>query len=457
MAALTSCHTLRVQMTRTSGRVRSVAAVGAWLLLAGAVQACGRSEHGVSREDAGTTAGDWIYGTPTWSVLSSPASDGTRIFVVMGEREQQKPSSIAEDFASPPGPQPYNVRRVVLVALDLAGRELWLHEICRSQPRPPSGPAVTLDGHVIVTCAGIGYRIEAASGIERSSVSLPAAEGNLALANDGSVAILAPYRETVEDEAGHAFYSSALLFYLEPNLTTRWTKVVGFTTGRDLPLFTRLSSLAAPLIDARGDVYALCDTCEPPADRGPTNADPASFSRFDGTTGDPTALVALDAGPTTFGMSAGGTEQRLYFTANGWLYALAADGTSSRTLPSGDTFLVADEGPVFLTPPGDAPALRIGDQRIPLEAEGSVTVPAGPRAIGAGAVLMSDGRWIDGNGDVAARVDDLDPASAPLLLGDLFVARTKDQRLHGTVSGPTWGAAPWPFLAGDERAARTVP
>src|SRR6187397_814335 len=102
MAALTSCHTLRVQMTRTSGSVRSVAGVGAWLLLAGAVQACGRSERGVSREDddAGTTAGDWIYGTPTWSVLSSPASDGTRLFVVMGEREQQKPSSIAEDFAS---------------------------------------------------------------------------------------------------------------------------------------------------------------------------------------------------------------------------------------------------------------------------------------------------------------------------------------------------------------------
>ncbi len=411
----------------------------------------------MTREDAGTTAGDWAYGTPTWSVLSSPASDGTRLFVVMGEREQQKPSSIAEDFATAPGPQPYNVSRVVLVALDLAGKELWHHDICPDQPRPPSGPAVTLDGDVIVTCAGIGYRIEASSGIGRSFASLPAAGGNIALANDGSVAVLAPYRETVEDETGHAFYSSALLFYLEADLTTRWTKVVGFTTGRDLPLSTRLSPFAAPLIDGRGDVYALCDTCDPPADRGPSSGDPAAFSRFDGTTGEATTLVPLDPGPTTFGMSAGGTEDRVYFTANGWLYALAADGTFTRTLPSGDTFLVADEGPVFLTPPGGAPAIQVGDRQIPYEAPSTVAVPGGPLALGAGAVLLSDGRWIDGNGNVAARVDDLDPASAPLLLGDLFVARTKDQRLRGTVSGPKRGAAPWPFLAGDERASRSTP
>jgi hypothetical protein len=286
---------------------------------------------------------------------------------------------------------------------------------------------------------------------------LPAPGGNVALANDGSVAILAPYREMVTDDAGHPFYGTALLTYLEADLTTRWTRVVGFTTGRDLPLFTRLSSFAAPLIDARGDVYALCDTCDPPVDRGPSSGDPASFSRFDGSTGEPTALVALDPGPTIFGMSAGGTEQRVYFTANGWLYALAAGGTFTRTLPSGDTFLVAGDGPVFLAPPGDAPALRIGDQEIPFEAASPVTVLGGPLALGAGAVLLSDGRWIDGNGNVAARVDDVDPASAPILLADLFVARTKDQRLRGMVSGPKWGAAPWPLLAGDERAARTMP
>ena len=50
MAALTSCHTLRVQMTRTSGRVRSVAAVVVWALAAGPTAQAG-DESGIALVD----------------------------------------------------------------------------------------------------------------------------------------------------------------------------------------------------------------------------------------------------------------------------------------------------------------------------------------------------------------------------------------------------------------------
>lgn len=442
-------------MRRTSGSVRGLAGACVGLALAGGVPACGRSEHGGSQEDAGASSRDWTYGSPTWSVLSSPASDGTHLFVVMGEREEAKPSRLAQDFATALGPEPYSVRRVVLVALDLAGAELWAHDICPGQPGPPSGPAVTLDGDAVVACSGVAYRVDASSGLEKASAPLPG-EGNFALADDGCMAFLAPNRATVADDAGRAFESAAELFYLEADLATRWTKVVGFTTGGDLAQATRLSPFAAPLFDARGNVYAPCDTCNGDAGHAPTSGDRSAFFRFDAMTGEATALVELDPGPTTFGMSAGGREDRVYFTANSWLYTASGDGASIRTSLSSDTFLVADEGAVFLSPPGGPPAIQLGERQIVYEAPSTITLPGGPRALGEGAVLLSDGRWIDMHGNVTDAVEELEPASAPLLLDDLFVARTKDQRLRGTVGGPARAVAPWPLLAGDERSARSM-
>jgi hypothetical protein len=416
---------------------------------------CGRSQRDSASEGHRMPAG-WTYGSPTWSVLSSAASDGDQIYVIVGEREEAKPSPLAEDFPTPAAPVPYAIQRITLVALDRDGHELWIHDLCPGQPGRPVGPSVASDGSIVVGCSGTIYRVSP-DGAREQSASLPVTGGNFALGDDLSVVLLAPYFSTAHTDSGQEFQTAAALFYLNADLSLRWSKAVGFTTGRDLPAVTRLSPVAGPLLDNQGNVYAPCDTCDSDAEQAPTSGSRAFFARFAAETGDPTALVELDPGPTTFSMSAGVAAREWDFIANGSLHALRDDGTSTRVPVLGDTFLIAEQGTVFLAPSAAGTTLQIGEELLEVAPPNALALPGGLRALGDGFILLSDGRAIDRTGKVVLEIDDTDPAADALVFDGMVVTRTKDQRLRATVTelGPDTDA-PWPLLAGDARATRAV-
>jgi hypothetical protein len=418
--------------------------------------ACGRSQRDSLQEDRPGTQTGWTYGSPTWSVISSAASDGDRIYVIVGERAEAKPNPLGEDFATPAAAVPYAIHRVAVAALDRSGNELWVHDLCPGRPGPPVGPSVARDGSIVAACSETIYRVSP-DGTDEQSAPLPVARGNLALGDDLSVVLLAPYFSTGRTDSGHEFQTAAALFYLNADLSLRWSKAVGFTTGDDLPQLTRLSPMAGPLLDDQGNVYAPCDTCDTDADRAPTSGRRAFFSRFGAETGDFTALVELDPGPTTFGMSAGVAAREWDFIANGSIYSLREDGSSRRLPVAGEAFLIAEQGMVFLAPSASGTRVQVGEKLIEYAATSALALPGGPRTLGNGFVLLSDGRAIDDMGKVVLEIDDLDPAADALVLDGMLVTRTKDQRLRATVTELEPAAdAPWPSLAGDARATRVA-
>jgi hypothetical protein len=443
---------LAVVTKRTRGPRAWAGVYPAVLVAVAILSACGRSE----RDSAPKAQAGWTYGSPTWSVISSAASDGDRIYVIVGERKEPKPSPLGEDFARPATPVPYAIHRVAVAALDLAGNELWIHDLCPGRPGAPVGPSVAPDGYIVAACSETIYRISP-DGAEERSAPLPVTGGNLALGNDLSVVLLAPYFSAARTDSGHEFQTAAALFYLNADLSLRWSKAVGFTTGDDLPQVTRLSPMAGPLLDNQGNVYAPCDTCDFDADRAPTSGSRAFFSRFAADTGDPTALLELDPGPTSFGMSAGVAAGERDFIANGSLYSLRDDGTSTRLPVAGESFLIAEQGSVFLAPLSTGMTVQVGEELIEYAPTSPLALPGGPRALGDGFVLLSDGRAIDYTGKVVLEIDGMNPAADALVLDGMIITLTKDQQLRATVTELGRAAdAPWPSLAGDARATRTL-
>jgi hypothetical protein len=394
--------------------------------------ACGQSRRdaaGDEPRDARSNL-EWTYGTPTRSVLSSPISDGERVFVLVGDRAEPKPMPNASDFGGPVGEDDYAVTTLSLVALDRSGGELWSRELC-TRPHYLGGPALLPDASVVAACDDSVVRLGRDGGeIARAAPGAPV-DGNTAVALDGGVVFLSRrFTQSLTDE-GRAFQANAALVYLNPDLSLRWQRAIGFTTGSDLPAFTRLSPHSGPVVDAAGNAYGPCDTCTarpgaPPRDA----ADRAIYARFSAATGDVTELYPVGIVPTTFGMSALESDGALWFTVNGTLVSYrAASGGLVLAHVLDDAFLLAPEGPV-----------------LPAE--------AGPRARGDAFTLLASGVGVGDDGARLFDFPDLDPDTAPIVLPDQVLGPTIDQRLRALVVAGGEALGPWPFLAGDPGGTR---
>ena len=381
-------------------------------------------------------------------MLSSPVSNGELIFLLVGERDHPKPATATPDYGGPPDADAYAVKRVSVVALDLTGAERWVVPICPSQPLNLGGPAVVPSGNVIASCADTVYSVKPdGSELVTSTPGVPV-DGTIA-ASAAQVVFLSRRTIAAMTSEGLPFQANATLVTLNPDLSLRWTRAVGFTTGRDLPAFTRTSWASAPALDGDGNVYAVCDTCGAASGKAPAPGDRATFSRFAPADGAATTLLPLDTAPTTVGMTLvlGGGD--LVVTANGARWSAGKGTDSKQELLADDAVLAGEEGLVFLERGGEELLLHRGDAVVDASHLGATDHLGGPRARGEHFSLLSTGLALGDDGSVLFEFPDLDPESAPLVFDGLVVGRTRDQLLVGMKAEVEADAGPWPLVAGD--------
>lgn len=368
-------------------------------------------------------------------------SDGDRVFVLVGDRDEPKPNAGASDFASSGVEAEYAVKHLALVALEANGGRAWSTELCPSRPVELAGPLVLDDGSVAAACAGTVYRVDG-DGTLLASVAVAAPfNGTLALGEDGSVAALAHGYDAASASANW------WLTVLSDDLSLRWSKPTGFTTHGDLLSYTAPSALAAPVVGADGSFQVVCDACDP---NSGGFGSPAGFVSFSADSGNATASVPVGMVPSRFGTAAASSERRV-FVANQTLFDVQGGDVSTRPTP-GDSVLLAVDGPVALVGATEVPGLAIGGDIIHGDELDPASALASPRLLTQNQIVLSNGVVVDRRDLSVTRLPDFDPDNAPIVLGARVVYRSRPQLLRAvSIGADSAHDAPWPCMGGDER------